>query len=268
VSKMLSKRIITSIIGVPAVLLCAYLGEVPFLFFILAVVLISLYEFHNLVLRYGSQTPLFLVIAGGLIFPLSFYFAPQLGSVFIFVFLIICYMYHLDHMETFTPIGLALTFLAVIYISYSFSHLLLLRERDQGFWLVFYVFVAVWGTDTGAYFIGSKFGKHKMAPVISPNKTWEGFIGGLVTSTLAIWVFLTFVPLKNARLLILITPLVSLGAQLGDLFESSIKRFAQTKDSGNLLPGHGGVLDRFDSMLWAAPLTYYLIIVLERYLAL
>lgn len=268
VTNMLSRRVITSIIGVPIILLCTYWGGIPFLLLALIIILAGIYEFYNLVLQYGCKTPLFMVIAGGLIFPLTFYFAPNLIGLFIFAFLLISYIYHLDHIEDFTPVSLALTILSVIYISYGFSHLLLLRALSDGFWLVFYVFITVWATDTGAYFIGLRFGKHKLAPKISPNKTWEGFIGGIVISTIAALIFIVCVPLTYSRILAVITPLVSVGAQMGDLFESSIKRFAHAKDSGNLIPGHGGILDRFDSMLWAAPLTYYLIFILLRYTTL
>ncbi|MGB3972889.1 MAG: phosphatidate cytidylyltransferase [Peptococcia bacterium] len=262
------RRVITSLIGVPLILICAYWGRVPFLLLVLVMVMTGIYEFYNLVLKFSSKTPLFLHIVGALIFPLTFYFAPDFAALFFFLFLLICYLYHLVHIEDFTPISLGLTILAVLYISYGFSHLLLLRSLENGFWLTFYVFITVWATDIGAYFVGINFGKHKLAPNISPKKTWEGFLGGLVASTIASLILVACVPLAFNRVLVIITPVISLGAQLGDLFESSLKRFAKTKDSGDLLPGHGGVLDRFDSLLWAAPLTYYLLIILTRYIAL
>lgn len=235
---------------------------------VLTIIMAGIYEFYNLVLKYECKTPFFLVIVGGLIFPVAFHFVPQLTGPLVFLFLLICYMYHLDHKEDFTLVSLALSILAVLYISYGLAHLLLLRSMSYGFWLVFYVFITAWSTDTGAYFVGIKFGKHKLAPNISPNKTWEGFFGGLVASTIVALILVACVPMENNQILVLITPVVSVGAQMGDLFESSVKRFAKSKDSGNLLPGHGGFLDRFDSLLWAAPLTYYLIMILTRYITL
>ena len=160
------RRVITSLIGVPLILICAYWGRVPFLLLVLVMVMTGIYEFYNLVLKFSSKTPLFLHIVGALIFPLTFYFAPDFAALFFFLFLLICYLYHLAHIEDFTPISLGLTILAVLYISYGFSHLLLLRSLENGFWLTFYVFITVWATDIGAYFVGINFGKHKLAPNI------------------------------------------------------------------------------------------------------
>ena len=135
---------------------------------------------------------------------------------------------------------------------------------DNGFWLILYVFIVVWTTDTGAYFCGIHLGKRKLAPYISPHKTWEGFGGGLIASLLAVLVMTSLAPLPQREILLYLTPLVSLAGQLGDMFESALKRYANLKDSGYLVPGHGGVLDRFDSALWAFPLTYHILALLER----
>lgn len=265
---MLKVRVLTAIIGIPAVLLSAWMGGLPFLFFVLLIVLAGLYEFHTLVVKGGCKTPVSLLFLGGLIFPIAFYAYPQLLSVLVFAYVLCCYGYFLYNHATFTPIDLALTILAVIYVAWGFSHILLLRLLEQGFWLVSYVFLIVWSTDTGAYFVGINLGRHKLAPGISPNKTLEGFIGGLLASMAAALLFTGLVTLELSRILVMIAPIVSVSGQFGDLFESSIKRFARTKDSGNLIPGHGGVLDRFDSLLWATPLTYYLIIIISRYTVL
>jgi phosphatidate cytidylyltransferase len=151
-----------------------------------------------------------------------------------------------------------------MYVSWGFFHLILLRDLQNGFWLVIYAFLIVWSTDTGAYFIGSCLGKHKFAPLISPKKSWEGFAGGIVSSLIIAYIYWLCLPSIGGRTLLYISVLVSVAGQLGDLFESSFKRFAQIKDSGNLIPGHGGILDRFDSILWAAPVTYYLYTLIER----
>lgn len=265
---MLGLRFITALLGIPAIMICAWLGGIPFLLFVLLIVIAGLYEFHKLVVNFGCKNPAVLLFLGGLIFPTAFYFSPQLLGALVFAYILCCYLYFLYNHVTFTPVDLALTILAVIYVAWGFSHLLLLRQLEQGFWLVLYVFIISWATDTGAYFAGMYLGKHKLAPGISPNKTWEGFVGGLLTSMAIALIFTSLLSLEINRILVLIAPLVSVGGQLGDLFESSIKRFAHTKDSGNLIPGHGGVLDRFDSMLWAAPLTYYLILIISRYTVL
>jgi phosphatidate cytidylyltransferase len=125
--------------------------------------------------------------------------------------------------------------------------LLWIRERDNlGLELVMWAFIVTWATDIGAYFAGRSYGRRKLAPTISPNKTVEGLIGGIVAATLfgGLWAFLT--GLGSA--LYVLAPLFAVAAQGGDLFESAIKRRAGVKDSGHWLPGHGGLLDRLDGL--------------------
>lgn len=132
--------------------------------------------------------------------------------------------------------------------------LLWLRERDQqGLDLLLWVFIVTWATDIGAYFVGRAFGKKKLAPSISPNKTMAGLYGGVATATVlaGAWVYLRHL---NAALYIL-APILAVAAQGGDLFESWLKRRAGVKDSGHWLPGHGGLLDRLDGLVPVAVLT-------------
>lgn len=132
--------------------------------------------------------------------------------------------------------------------------LLWIRDRAEGgIALVMWVFLIVWATDTGAYFAGRAIGGPKLSPAISPNKTWAGFYGGVAAATVigTAWVYLTGL----AVLFLLLAPLFSVAAQGGDLFESWMKRRAGLKDSGSLLPGHGGVFDRLDGLLPVAILT-------------
>lgn len=132
--------------------------------------------------------------------------------------------------------------------------LLWIRDRaDNGVALVLWVFVIVWSTDIGAYFTGRAIGGPKLAPAISPNKTWAGFHGGIAAATLLGGLGVYIAGLSPAFLVL--APLFSAAAQGGDLFESWMKRRAGVKDSGNLLPGHGGVFDRLDGMLPVAILT-------------
>ena len=133
--------------------------------------------------------------------------------------------------------------------------LLWLRDRsgDQGLSILLWIFLVTWATDIGAYFAGRRFGKRKLAPSISPGKTVEGLWGGVVAAALfgAAWVIAT----DLNRAMILLAPLFAVAAQVGDLFESKMKRRAGVKDSGDWLPGHGGLLDRLDGLVPVAVLT-------------
>jgi phosphatidate cytidylyltransferase len=161
----------------------------------------------------------------------------------------------------------AVTISGVLYIGWLGAYLISLRMLPDGLWWVLTALPAVWLADTGAYLIGSRFGKHKMTPRLSPKKSWEGYLGGIlfsvpITTLLAflwpIWAGpgLAITPLRAAVLALVLSVLTI----LGDLGESMIKRQVGVKDSGNLLPGHGGIFDRIDSWLWAAVIGYYLIV--------
>lgn len=125
---------------------------------------------------------------------------------------------------------------------------------------IFFAAVIIWSTDSGAYFIGKSMGKRKLWPEISPNKTVEGFIGGIVTAVVLSLVFQAVTGFLPSYLLVMfITLLLSIFGQLGDLVESALKRHYHVKDSGTILPGHGGILDRFDSFLFVLPFLYLLL---------
>lgn len=262
--RLLSQRIISALIGIPLLVLISFKGDPYFLLAVFLLTLLALLEFRNMIINVQGKALVILLWVSALLFPLIFllkynYILP----IFIF-YLLFGFAYYVVSYPRYSPLDLSFTLLGVIYIFIGFFHLLLLRQLPEGFWLVLYLFIVVWGTDTGAYFTGIILGKHKLAPLISPKKTWEGFAGGLLSGVLVAYIYSIYVPLAAGKVLFYIAPLVSLAGQLGDLFESSLKRFAKIKDSGQIIPGHGGVLDRFDSTLWAAPVIYYLLIILER----
>lgn len=151
----------------------------------------------------------------------------------------------------------AFSVLALFYVGIGFYYLI--ETRAFGIEYVAYALLVIWTTDSGAYFIGRKIGKRKLWPEISPNKTIEGFVGGLLSAILFACLFQYFIPIASSYvILIAVTFIASIIGQLGDLVESAIKRHYDVKDSGKLLPGHGGILDRFDSLLFVLPLLHFL----------
>ncbi|BDR56310.1 phosphatidate cytidylyltransferase [Xylocopilactobacillus apis] len=147
--------------------------------------------------------------------------------------------------------------ITTFYVGHGFFYLTL--ARDKGLSYLFYALLLVWSTDIFAYFFGRKFGKHKLDPVISPHKTWEGSIGGTLAAVVVVIIYNIFVPLhRNLLILIIATIVLSIFGQIGDLAESAIKRHYNVKDSGKILPGHGGILDRFDSFLFVFPCLHLL----------
>jgi len=151
----------------------------------------------------------------------------------------------------------ALTVAGALYIGLPINHVIRLRALDKGLdWLIL-ALVGTWVCDTGAYFVGRTIGKRRFFPAISPKKTWEGAIGGLVTGVIAVVLLGWFTLGLGVGCGIVLGILVVLGATFGDLAESVIKRQVGAKDSGNLIPGHGGMLDRIDSLLFVVPIVYY-----------
>jgi len=152
----------------------------------------------------------------------------------------------------------AVVVFGALYIGFALAHLVLVRSLEDGVMLVLVLLVSVWASDVLAYFVGSLIGSHKLAPRISPNKSWEGFIAGLM-GTVAVWLALPLVVdvAPRTEFLLVIGVAVAVAALTGDLFESRIKREVGVKDSGQLLPGHGGMLDRIDSLLLVSLVAYY-----------
>ncbi len=149
------------------------------------------------------------------------------------------------------------TSLAAIYIAYFMSYLVLTERLPGGRKLVWFCIICSWGADTFAYFIGIFFGQHKMAPVLSPKKTWEGSIGGIAGSVLLSLIFSLILLRGSVGVCVLLGALGAIVSEIGDLVASAFKRKLGIKDWSDLIPGHGGLLDRFDSVLFTAPFVYY-----------
>jgi len=154
------------------------------------------------------------------------------------------------------------TVAGILYVGWLLGHLVALRGLDDGRNWVFFILFVTWASDTFAFFVGRKFGRHKLAPSISPGKTWEGAAGGVGAAVVMSILFFTPTPFLLPLIswqIISLAVLVSIFGQLGDLVESLLKRNMGVKDSGSLMPGHGGVLDRIDSLVFAGVVVYYVV---------
>ncbi|MEW6087812.1 MAG: phosphatidate cytidylyltransferase [bacterium] len=264
---MLRERVITGIIAIPVLTSVIFYSPALLAIFTCAVITIAMKEYYNM-----EKLPLkidFKIFAG-----FSFilcYFALKNNFLFFNIFFIVLLassgIIRVLHREKTNNNYFLLTSFGNIYITYFFAHLLFLRNiPGLGAKYVFFIFLLVWITDTAAYFIGVNYGKHKLAPAISPNKTIEGAVAGITGAVLiTLLARPAFVPAFTIIQCFIIGIIFSVIAQMGDLFESALKRKAGIKDSGNLIPGHGGVLDRFDSLFFTIPGFYYYVkLVLER----
>jgi len=157
---------------------------------------------------------------------------------------------------------LAMSFFGAFYSGYLFSYALAAPELQGAFLYVLLSLILTWASDVGGYLFGISWGKHKLSPQLSPGKTWEGAIGALILTIIAAVSFKYIFGMEYLNLFytILLGVCASGAAQLGDLLESALKRYFGVKDSGNLIPGHGGVLDRFDSLMLVLPTVYYLLV--------
>ncbi len=259
----LTSRILVAAILLPLVIGVVYLGDWWLFGLALAGGLIALHELYTLARELRP-----LVLAGYIGFVLAL-LGLELGGlpwmfggivatlVFSFLF------FGLSDVRPSATTSFGVTLLGVAWVGAGLGFLLLVRDIPEfGFAAVMAVLFTVFAADTAAFFVGRAIGRHKMAPAISPGKSWEGFLAGVLAA-----MGTSFLILYDDRDEFLTIPetlafgaAVALASVLGDLFESAVKRDLGVKDSGRLLGGHGGMLDRLDSLLWAGPASYYVIL--------
>ena len=286
----LLKRVATAVVLIPLVLLLILRAPVPVLAFVAGVVaLLAIRELLQLSEAYGRK-PLHIptyIFCGLFFFVIAFhpgatdllstssftYFGLAFAVLAPFIFLVIG-MYRSDLPSAFPAARVSV--FAFLYVALPMASLLQLREQWQGSFFLLYLLLLVWAGDIFAYFIGKPFGRHRMSPRVSPNKTWEGAIASVIASVaVGILMFHYAQPISSALMqahlierqngifgqtslisVIVLSIVLNIAAQVGDLVESLIKRGAGVKDSGAILPGHGGMLDRVDALLFAAPVLW------------
>ncbi|MGX7108381.1 phosphatidate cytidylyltransferase [Facklamia miroungae] len=253
----MKQRIITAIIGISIFIPFVIVGGRWFSYGVLILGAVALYEMAEMKkIDYLNEIGLISTLALSSVLLPEKYFAPIFSNadpLMIFylagMLLLILTVYNY---QRFNFVDASTLIFASLYIGFGFRYLIMIR--DLGLSTILYLLLVIWSTDTGAYLIGRKLGKHKLAPQISPNKTVEGALGGILTALIvtSIYGFFFTVKIQNPQCLGFLTILISISGQFGDLVESAYKRDFGVKDSGKLLPGHGGVLDRFDSTIFAS----------------
>ncbi|ACC98246.1 Phosphatidate cytidylyltransferase [Elusimicrobium minutum Pei191] len=268
---MLLPRIITALVGVPLIIAAIHMGGLVYMAFIGGVIALCLYE-YGLIMKAGRKpVHLFSLVFFGLLMAVVAILGranvPVTLPDNLYPFAISVVIFGVMFVEVITPNRsierVAFTFFGIFFIPWTLAHMINVRDIPQyGEYLTIIMIVTVWVCDTMAYFTGRAFGRHKMNKEVSPKKSWEGAIGGTAFAVLAaIGLRALFLPtlltVWEAALLGLI---IAVTGQISDLSESIIKRSTGVKDSSNLLPGHGGFLDRFDSYLLLAPAFYYTVL--------
>ena len=271
----LAKRILSALIAAPVALIMIYLGGLPLATFLAAVSAGCAWEFYRIAAAGGVEPldPVGIPLAGAV--PLAVYAAgiglyrPSLVVAAVAMLIILAAVIWTRGPQR-RPLGAAsVTVMGILYTGGLLSFGYALREHPYavgdraGTALVAFPLVLTWASDIGAFFVGRAVGGPKLIPSVSPGKTISGALGGLATTVLVSWLYVRFA-LRPVALLTMTIPatilfgaLISVAAQVGDLAESLLKREANVKDSSHLIPGHGGLLDRLDSLLFAAPLLYY-----------
>lgn len=261
---MLLTRILTSIAGIPFILTCIYCGNVPFYVMMFIISSLCVQEYFMISKKYNPHIAVSLAMAAAFFVFLHFFkdFPADKVIVSAMVMMLVLFGIEIFGKNPAFCIGrISSSFLGAFFIPLALIHMVYIRNLHDGMKLVFFIFIVVWILDIMAYAFGKALGKHKLAKSVSPKKTLEGAIAGIVfgilTAVVCRFIFMSnILTLQNAVILGLV---ITVAGQFSDLAESLIKRDGNVKDSGKILPGHGGVFDRFDSYLFAAPAMYYVL---------
>jgi phosphatidate cytidylyltransferase len=256
-------RTITALLALAVFLPFIIIGHLPFTLFIYAMATIGFLELIRMrkIGSYLLPLSLGILLIWMMLLPTdsgfqSYLIYSKVEVFMLFVMLLLAYTVLVKNKFTFDDAGFVL--LAVVYVTVGFYYLIETRHAPEGLWNVFFAFFIIWATDTGAYLFGKLYGNRKLWPDISPNKTVEGAAGGVLLAVVVAFIFHLVHPFPyNVWTVIVVTVFASLIGQIGDLVESAFKRHYGVKDSGNILPGHGGILDRFDSLLFVLPFLHF-----------
>jgi phosphatidate cytidylyltransferase len=259
------KRWITGLVALPFLILLIFYGGIPFLLLIGLACICSLWEYYRIVFNAGRQTQSRVILWWGYCVCLLILGAAHIdgltGVVVVLAFnLVIVGFFSIFIYKTNPQVGdiIQKQVQGIVYIPLLLSFLVMIRREPDGMTWIFILLAIIFAGDISAYYVGSYLGRHKLNPAVSPGKTIEGAVGGLAGNLLAgtVGIFF-FLPSLSWATAIVFFLAAGIAGQVGDLFESELKRSSSIKDSGGLLPGHGGFLDRIDALLFASPVAYF-----------
>ena len=261
---MFKTRLLSGIVLVILAIILIISGGEVLLFSTLAISCIGMFELYRV---FSAEKSLLAAVAylSAILFycNLEWHFLPDILMLFMGFMILLMFVYVLTYPK-FKADQVMAVFFGVFYVAVMLSYVYQIRTLKNGLYLAFLVFLCSWGCDTCAYCVGVLIGKHKMSPKLSPKKSVEGAVGGVLGSALltALYCFIFRAPMAltgaEIGILSLIAAIAGLISMVGDLTASAIKRNYDIKDYGHLIPGHGGILDRFDSMIITAPIIYFL----------
>lgn len=265
--RSLPLRLLTAVIAIPILAFVMTVGGIPFFCLVALLIVLGLWEFFGMMSVQGLRPYRWLGLATGIVVAWFVYSGlPTHANLFVTAFLLGTMAVEMLRPRDHGVEPMAVTLFGVFYVGWLAGHLLYLREMPfsvgtaygQGVSYVMLAVLPTWACDTSAYGIGMVFGRNRIHPNVSPKKSVEGSVAGLVGAmVVTVVAYLTFASFLELWQAILLGFLIGVFAQVGDLVESVLKRTSRAKDSASYIPGHGGVLDRFDSLFFTAPLTYY-----------
>ncbi|EYE89340.1 hypothetical protein Q428_03420 [Fervidicella metallireducens AeB] len=267
---MADKRVISAAIAIPILLFFVIMGGITFRIGVLVITAIALSEYVG-VYNYNNHKVIKWVLILGYIANVIVLFTTRKTEHFMLIInlILLISMSVPIFIKKYDVISSAITIVGYLYIVNFFTLMILIREMNYGNKLtgnklIWIVFIVAWFSDTFAYYTGRFFGKRKLCPEVSPKKTIEGAFGGLIGSLVGVLLWWLINSNSNIRLfqLLILAILAGCVSQIGDLSASLIKRYVGVKDYGKIMPGHGGILDRFDSILFVTPVVYYYIVLL------
>jgi phosphatidate cytidylyltransferase len=263
------KKIWTGVLVAPPLVALIALGPPLILsLMVFLATLLGLREFYCLTLPQSNSVVRMTGVGLGLFLSVAIsYGNPQIAYPFFVFLLLVLFLVFMGTSENLllSTSGVGIMFLGMFYIGFLLSHVSLLRQLADGTLWVLFLVVTIWAGDVFAFLCGSLFGRHKLYPKISPNKTYEGLVGAIFGSSLVAFIFASlFLPRLEKGFSLLLGVSMGILGQFGDFTESMLKRSARVKDSGSFIPGHGGMLDRLDSFLFSAPFLYYSLLYLLK----